>query len=80
VQSEKFCLMNWTGSDGVRFWDMKTIKEVPSARPPRLRGQVTCITWVSCLENCNELLCYGTGLGYVVFTRQATQDVSDGIY
>jgi hypothetical protein len=70
--------MNETGSDGVRFWDMKKIKEVPSARPPRLRGQVTCIAWVSCLEDCKELLCYGTGLGYVVFMRQVERDVSEG--
>ena len=44
-----------------------------------VRGPVSSMTWVTTRKDSCETLCYGTGLGYLVFWRQNSQDVSGGL-
>ena len=45
-------------------------------QPHVQRGQVSCVLWVTHSQDTEELLCYGTGLGYIVFWRQKPKRVS----
>lgn len=41
-----------------------------------MRGPTSCVAWVTRRNENYETLCYGTGLGYMVFWRQNPRDVS----
>jgi hypothetical protein len=71
--------LNVEGCDGVRFWNLKTMKEVCSPRPSVYHGQITCVAWVTCRDDHDELLCYTTALGYIGFIRQREVKTEFGI-
>jgi WD40 repeat protein len=66
------------GSDGVRLWNIETLDElrIPNQNYGRL-GPTTCVVWLTRTENLDEMLCYATGLGYVVFWEQEKKRVRD---
>ena len=56
---------------------MKTRVELGCPKQSHIvRGPVSCITWVTARKDSCETLCYGTGLGYLVFWHQNARDVS----
>jgi hypothetical protein len=58
------------GSDGVRLWEVKAQTQLSTPNQHHVqRGQVSCVLWVTRLPD-TETLCYGTGLGYIVFWGQ----------
>jgi len=64
------------GSDGVRLWDVKTQSQLPIPNQHHLkRGQASYVLWLTRKFETDEMLCYGTGLGYVVFWGQKTKRV-----
>jgi hypothetical protein len=65
------------GTDGVRLWNIRTQAQLSTPNQPHVqRGQVSCVLWVTHSQDTEELLCYGTGLGYIVFWRQKPKRVS----
>ena len=42
----------------------------PPVQSQGVRGPVTCITWIQQRDPSKEMLCYGTGLGYLVLWRR----------
>ena len=64
------------GSDGVKIWNVKAHVQLACPKQGHIvRGQVSCVLWVTG-HNDYETLCYGTGLGYLVFWWQNPCDVS----
>ncbi|KAG1882038.1 hypothetical protein C8R48DRAFT_562525, partial [Suillus tomentosus] len=62
------------GTEGVKLWDTKSRKELTcSTHNHELRGTVSCAVWIT--TRLAETLCYGTGLGYVVFLRRSPVDM-----
>ncbi|KIJ64130.1 hypothetical protein HYDPIDRAFT_29014 [Hydnomerulius pinastri MD-312] len=57
------------GADGVKLWNITSHKEIPSNTTHNACGAVSCITWIKTKHSTAEMLCYGTGLGYLVFLR-----------
>lgn len=72
-------LIDLSGSDGVNLWDLYTRKELGySGTNQDVCGTVTCTTWMKPSRNkATEILCYGTGSGYLIFAQLNTIDVSD---
>jgi hypothetical protein len=64
------------GSDGVRLWEMGTHAQLPTPNLHHVRGQASCVLWVTRKEATEETLCFGTGLGYIVFWGQRPKRVS----
>jgi WD40 repeat protein len=61
----------YEGDDGVKVWDTSNLTELPPPRVgPGSRGPVTAMLWIPQRGSGNEVLCFGTALGYVVFWRQ----------
>ena len=62
------CLQQWprVGSDGIRLWYMKNQSQlkVPGYNLAQ-RGAVTCVRWITRPCDAEEILCYGTAIGYV---------------
>jgi hypothetical protein len=56
------------GSDGIRFWDLKTYTEMSAPHNTRLLDPVSTMVWLP-IPN-SWTLCYATGLGYLVFVRK----------
>ena len=53
--------------DGVRLWDMMTELGIDTlGQDPVHRGPVSCIIRVTHPDELREVLCYGTGLGYLM--------------
>ncbi|KAG2137124.1 uncharacterized protein EDB93DRAFT_1091337, partial [Suillus bovinus] len=57
------------GTEGVKLWDIKSRKELTCSTHHESRGTVSCAVWVTTRLGMGETLCYGTGLGYVIFLR-----------
>ena len=58
------------GSDGVRLWDVKARTQLSTPNQHHVQhGQISCVLWVTRHPD-TETLCYGTGLGYIVFWGQ----------
>lgn len=55
-----------TGSDGLRLWYIKNQAQlkVPAFSLAQ-QGAVTCVQWITRSCDAEEILCYGTALGYV---------------
>ncbi|KAF8579853.1 WD40 repeat-like protein, partial [Ramaria rubella] len=65
------------GSDGIQLWDMITLEQLMFLQPQHgMWGPVSCIAWV-CRNLDQELLCYGTGLGYLVYYSQTAKDFEE---
>ncbi|KAG2342973.1 WD40 repeat-like protein [Suillus weaverae] len=63
------------GTGGVKLWDINSWTELAcSSHHHESRGTVSCAGWVSTRPTAAETLCYGTGLGYVIFLRQSLID------
>ncbi|KAG2096022.1 WD40-repeat-containing domain protein [Suillus cothurnatus] len=56
------------GTEGIKFWDVQSRKEL-TCSPHECRGTVSCAVWATTRQTAAETLCYGTGLGYIVFLR-----------
>ncbi|KAI5995113.1 WD40-repeat-containing domain protein [Pisolithus albus] len=64
------------GTQGVRFWNLKSRKEFPRvATYLDSHGAVSCAVWVKTKFAISEMLCYGTGMGYLVFLRSNPTDM-----
>ncbi|KAG1856086.1 hypothetical protein F4604DRAFT_1590484, partial [Suillus subluteus] len=64
------------GTEGVKLWDIKSQKELTClTHHYESRGTVSCAVWVTTRQGIAETLCYGTGLGYIVFLRHSHIDM-----
>jgi hypothetical protein len=69
------CANKQPGTEGIKLWDVKSRKEL-TCLPHESRGTVSCAVWATTRPIAAETLCYGTGLGYIVFVRRSLIDVS----
>lgn len=64
------------GTEGVKIWDIKSRKELTClTHHSESQGTVSCAVWITTRLGMGEILCYGTGLGYIVFLRRSHIDV-----
>lgn len=55
----------------MKVWDLHRLEGVPSvARRHAFCDPVSVAMWITCKDDARETLCFGTGLGYLVFWRQ----------
>ena len=55
------------GSDGVRLWDTNALSEYASPiQDITQHGHPSCLVWASIPGKLEQVLCYGTILGYLV--------------
>ena len=60
-----------SGCDGLRLWEL--VKRVELSKPSHARNPqdpITCAAWVTPRDDNKELLCCGTGLGYLLLWKQ----------
>ncbi|KIP01227.1 hypothetical protein PHLGIDRAFT_123544 [Phlebiopsis gigantea 11061_1 CR5-6] len=62
------------GSDGIRFWNIKTCAEIPAPYHSRLREPVTRILWLPQRDGFAQMLAYGTALGYLVLVQKVPHE------
>ena len=61
----------FTAFDGLKLWDLKNKTEI--RRPSQTRNPrdpITCVAWLACKDDGKEMLCCGTGLGYLLVWKQ----------
>ncbi|KAG2120414.1 uncharacterized protein F5147DRAFT_562352, partial [Suillus discolor] len=64
------------GTEGIKVWDIKSQKELTcSSHNYESRGTVSCAVWITTRLAMTETLCYGTGLGYIMFLRRSPVDM-----
>lgn len=56
----------YLGTDGIHICNVETYKELTYCNQESL-GAVSCTTWIKTKHSVAETICYGTGLGYLVF-------------
>ncbi|KIJ06800.1 hypothetical protein PAXINDRAFT_158620 [Paxillus involutus ATCC 200175] len=59
------------GFDSLRMWDLQG--QIQLAKPSQMRNPrdpVTCAVWLMGKNNVQEMLCCGTGLGYLIIWKQ----------
>ncbi|KAG6375204.1 hypothetical protein JVT61DRAFT_3416 [Boletus reticuloceps] len=65
------------GSGGVKLWNLCTRKEIGySGTNQDLYGTVSCAMWVKPSHRVTNILCYGMGLGYLIFIQQNARDAN----
>ncbi|KAG6375696.1 WD40-repeat-containing domain protein [Boletus reticuloceps] len=65
------------GSGGVKLWNLRTRKEIGySGTNQDLYGTVSCAMWIKPSHRATNVLCYGTGLGYLIFIQQNARDAN----
>ena len=60
-------LLFLSGYDGLRLWDLTKMIEL--AKPSHAQNPqdlITCAAWITPKDDSKELLCCGTGLGYLL--------------
>ncbi|KAG1750309.1 WD40-repeat-containing domain protein [Suillus occidentalis] len=63
------------GTEGIKLWDIKSRKELTSSsHHHESRGTISCAVWATTTKTAEETLCYGTGLGYIIFLRRSVAD------
>jgi hypothetical protein len=64
-------------ADGVRCWDVQSGASVDFLDPyQHSRGQVSALSWIRRPDGSeNDVLCYSTGLGYLVTCRSSVKEV-----
>ncbi|KIK33158.1 hypothetical protein CY34DRAFT_18550 [Suillus luteus UH-Slu-Lm8-n1] len=63
------------GTEGIKLWDIKSRKELTSSsHHHESRGTISCAVWAMTTKTAEETLCYGTGLGYIIFLRCSVAD------
>lgn len=64
------------GGDGVYVWDLQAKKLIGTLQQNHaVRGPTTCVIWLTRGET-PEIVCQGTGLGYISVWRRSLGDVS----
>ena len=65
-------VLKWTliilqvGYDGVQLWYMRNQSQlITPVYSLAQKGAVTCIQWITCSCNAEEILCYRMALGYI---------------
>ncbi|KIK56798.1 hypothetical protein GYMLUDRAFT_61829 [Collybiopsis luxurians FD-317 M1] len=61
---------NSTGVDGLRIWDLATRKQLGAPSKAGSQGATTAVTWVSCSDDPDEAVFFGTQSGSLVCWRQ----------
>ena len=62
------------GDYGPKIWDLKRLIEVPSSvRQHAFRDPVSAAMWTTRKDDTSQTICFGTGLGYLIFWRQSTK-------
>ncbi|KAG2123445.1 WD40-repeat-containing domain protein [Suillus clintonianus] len=65
-------LLACAGTEGIKLWDIKSRKELTSSsHHHESQGTVSCAIWTTTRKTAAETLCYGTGLGYIIFLRRS---------
>ncbi|KAG1728489.1 uncharacterized protein EDB91DRAFT_1253420 [Suillus paluster] len=65
-----------SGTEGIKLWDIKSRKELTcSIHHHESQGTVSYAVWVTTRLGMAETLCYGTGLGYIIFLRRSHVDM-----
>ncbi|KAF8960568.1 hypothetical protein BDZ97DRAFT_1760683 [Flammula alnicola] len=60
----------------MKVWDLKTRKEIRvPQQPSHERSQVSCVCWVTRRNETMDMLCYGNGLGFLVFLQHRPSEV-----
>lgn len=74
--SEQLVLKSLSGLDRMKLWNLQSFKEIGySSVNQDIRGAVSCAIWINQKYGGAETLCYGTGLGYLVFLHPNSVDV-----
>ena len=56
------------------MWDLKHLVEVPSSvRQHAFHDPVSAAMWITQKDDTSQTLCFGTGLGYLIFWHQSTK-------
>ncbi|KIK14360.1 hypothetical protein PISMIDRAFT_117209 [Pisolithus microcarpus 441] len=59
------------GFDGLRMWDLQNSLELHKPCQTRnTRDPITCAVWLTLKDERSDILCCGTGLGYLLFWKQ----------
>ena len=59
------------GDQGMKIWYLNRLEEIPAiARRHALCDPVSVTMWITPRDDAHETLCFGTGLGYLVFWRR----------
>ncbi|KAI6094115.1 WD40-repeat-containing domain protein [Pisolithus croceorrhizus] len=66
------------GTDGIKLWNIKSCRELTCANH-KSYGAISCVTWIKTKHSSMETLCYGTGMGYLVFMRPNPVDMRTGL-
>jgi hypothetical protein len=68
----------FAGTDGVKIWDLGTMKEVTISRHhTRERTQISYLCWITHPHDAAlDTLCYGNVFGYLVFLQRPQDAVS----
>ena len=63
-----------SGDYGLKIWDLKGLVKVPSlVHQHAFHYPVSAAMWITQKDNTSQTLCFGTGLGYLIFWRQSTK-------
>jgi hypothetical protein len=54
------------GTDSVKVWDLRTMRELGSPKSPEMRGASTAFVWIKREDDLSEALFYGTQNSYLV--------------
>ncbi|KAI6105950.1 WD40-repeat-containing domain protein [Pisolithus croceorrhizus] len=66
------------GCDGLRLWDLE--KKVELRKPNQTQNPqdpITCIVWLTLKDDNKELLCGGTGLGYLFLWKKRSHEFEE---
>ena len=64
-------LLFLSGYDGLRLWDLtKMIELAKPSHAQNPQDPITCAAWITPKDDSKELLCCGTGLGYLLLWKQ----------
>ncbi|KAG1901222.1 WD40-repeat-containing domain protein [Suillus fuscotomentosus] len=75
ISNDGHLLACGAGTEGIKLWDIKSRKELTSSsNHHELWGTVSCAIWATTMKTTAETLCYGTGLGYIIFLRHSLTD------
>ena len=71
------------GPDGIQLWNLETKRSITSILQmwgPSMRGQVSCVAWMSAQDGSTDTLVCGTVLGYLILWSQISGEVSIFVY
>ena len=68
------------GANGIKLWNLNSHHEIPSSLPCDGCTTVTCLAWINTKCSVVEMLCYDTGLGYLILLCPNPVDVSESIH